>query len=210
MTDYPTNSHRSKVDLPEQEKIQQVTSGATVRRKRGLARQFKETFIQGDARTAVSFVVLETIVPSIKDMLFEAFESGMRALIYGDDAKKRASGAGQGYSGLGHVAYNRMAQAASGPRGAERVLSRQSRARHDFGEIVIQSRDEANDVIDRMFDILSRNGMVSLADLYALVGVRSEMTDMKWGWTALQGSKAVRNRQGSYQLYLPEPVELGG
>lgn len=208
MQEFPTNSHNAPVTPERQEKVQQVTSGATVRRKRGVARQFKETFVQGDIRTAVSSVALEILVPSVKELVFEMFETGMRALIFGDDAKRRPSSVNSGYANLGHVAYNRMATPAVGAPSAERVLSRRARARHDFGEIIIHSRDDANEVIDTMFDIVSRYGQVSIAALYEMVGVQSAMTDMKWGWTNLQGSKAVRNRQNEYQLQLPEPVEL--
>lgn len=202
------NSQKAPGPPEPKEKIQQVTSGATVRRKRNLGRKFKETFIQGDARTAVSSVFFDIMIPSMKDMLFDAFESGVRSLIYGEDAKKRSTAASSGYAGLGHVAYNSMAKTAPSRPTEQRVLSRRARAHHDFGEIIIPSREEAEMVLDRMFDVINRFGSVSVADLCELTGIQSAMTDMKWGWTNLEGSKAIRTRQGGFLLDLPVPEQL--
>jgi len=88
------------------------------------------------------------------------------------------------------------------------MLSRASRARHDFADIVIPSQREANEVIDRLFDLLSRYGSASVADLYELTGIQSNHTDMKWGWTELPGARAARLRDGTYLLELPEPQPL--
>lgn len=207
MQDFPANSSKVRATPEPKEKIKQVTSAETVRRKKGLGRQFKETFIGGDARTAVEYVVFDIVIPSVKDMMFDAFESGIRTLIYGENAKKR-SGASSGYNGLGHVAYNRMSTSTNVKTSQPRTISRRSRARHDFDDVVIPSRQEAEEVIDQLFDLVSRFGSASVADLYELTGVQSSHTDMKWGWTELRGAKAVRLRQGGFLLDLPEPEAL--
>jgi hypothetical protein len=106
------------------------------------------------------------------------------------------------------VAYNRYAQPSTTSASSPRTLSRRSRARHDFDELIIPSRQEAEEVIDRMFDLLSRYGEVSVADLYELTGIQSSHTDMKWGWRELRGTKAIRLRQGGFLLDLPEPEPL--
>src|SRR3954454_10116741 len=88
-------------------------------------------------------------------------------------------------------------------------MSRRARARHDFDEIVLESRGEAEEVIDRMYDLLSRYDSVSVADMYELTGIQSAHTDQKWGWTDLRGSTVTRTRAGGYLLDLPEPQPLG-
>ncbi len=74
--------------------------------------------------------------------------------------------------------------------GPQRMLSRASRARHDFSDLIIPSRQEAEEVIDQLFEVMSRHGSVSVADLYELTDIQSSHTDMKWGWTNLRGAKA--------------------
>ena len=89
------------------------------------------------------------------------------------------------------------------------MLSRAARTRHSFDEIVIPSRQEAEEVLDRMYDLLSRYGSVSVADLYEMTGIQSTHTDIKWGWEALTGSRVSRLRAGGYLIDLPEPQPLG-
>jgi hypothetical protein len=90
-----------------------------------------------------------------------------------------------------------------------RTLSRGSRARHSFDEIVIQSRPEAEEVLDRLYDLISKYELARVSDLYSLTGFESSHTDYKWGWTELTGSGVSRVRSGGYLLDLPEPEPLG-
>lgn len=211
MQDFPANSAKARArseGSPQDQrpkKIEQVTSAGAVRRKRGIGRQFKETFVGGSARMAFDYMILEVVIPSVKDMLTEAMQSGIEKLIYGDARPRRGMSVPSSYSGLGHVNYQGMS---SNKLPTTRTLSRGSRTRHDFGEIVIQSRQEAEEVIDRMFDVLSRYGTVTVADLYDLTGIQSGHTDTKWGWTSLRGAKASRMRNGGFLLDLPNPESL--
>jgi hypothetical protein len=204
--DFPSNSETSKKGGQDGKHISPVVSGSAVRRKRSLRKQFKETFVSGDARTAISYVLFDVLLPAAKDMVVEAGSQGIEKLIFGD-SKQRRRGATPPYSGpYGNIAYNRYS---SGSRlsGPERALSRQSRARHSFDEIVLDERAEAEEVIDRLFDLVSRYDAATIADLYELVGLSSAHTDNKWGWTDLTGAGVTRVR-GGYLLDLPDPEPL--
>lgn len=215
MQDFPANSQKAKThsDIPGErpEKIERVTTAETVRRKRKLGHQFKETFIGGSARMAFEYMLTDVVVPAIRDTLAEAIQGGIERLIYGDTRPRRGGGVSS-YSNVGHVNYQRMGSPnRGGPPPAtqqNRILSRQSRARQSFDELVIQTRVEAEEVIDRMYDLLSRYGMVTVAELYELTGVQSSHTDHKWGWTELRGAKVARLRSGGFLLDLPEPEAL--
>jgi len=212
MDPFPPNSQKARRPPEGPKKIERVTSAEAVRRKRGLGRQLRETFIGGNARTAAEYMLIEVVVPAVKDTVAEALQSGIEKLIYGDarPPRGRSSPPPTSYSNVPHVNYQRMS---SGPpnvaRPQQQQLSRRSRTRHDFDELVIQSRAEANEVLDRMFDILSRYDSVSVADLYELTGIESSHTDHKWGWTNLRGTKVVTLRSGGYVIDFPEPEPLG-
>lgn len=213
MQDFPGNStqkakDRSDVPSPEERpKIERITSAVPERKKRGLGRKFKETFISGSARDTVEYVITDTIVPGIRDMVFDAFEGGLQRLIYGESSRTRRPAASSAYSSLPRVNYQSMSKAP--PAYPEpRALSRRSRSRHDFGEIIIESRAEASEVVDTMYEILSRHGDVKISDLYDMTGIETSHVDHKWGWTALPGAKYVRTRDGRFALDLPEPVLL--
>lgn len=199
--EFPPNSEASKKN------VERVTSGDVVRKKKSLRKQFSETFVAGDMKTAVRYVMFDVLLPAAKDMVVEAGSAGIEKLIFGDSRRRRGASAPQ--SGpTGYVSYNRYSgPMTSGLNAAQRVMSRQGRARHDFDEIVLDQRVEAEEVIDRLFDLVSRYESATVADLYELVGLASSHTDHKWGWTDLRGAGVSRIRDG-YLLDLPDPEPL--
>lgn len=211
MQDFPANSAKAKarseepspVDRP---KIEPITSATQARRKRGLGRKFKSAFIEGDARMAVRSTTEDVVIPMIRDMLFEAMQSGFSKLIFGDSRMRRI-GAPPSYSNVGRVNYQGMAQSTTKPP-EPRMLSRQARTRMDFRDLIIPNRPEAEEVLEQLFEELSRYGAVSVGTLYALTGIQSSHVDQKWGWTNLRGSKIARLSDGTYVLDLPDPISL--
>lgn len=207
--DFPPNSKKAKEDTREESKrVERVTSADAVRRKKSLGKQFRETFVGGDAKTAMHYVVFHVLIPAAKDALAEAGASGIEKLIYGEArAKRNRSGPSSGAQG--YVSYNRMGMGMGDDRPPlPHSISRKARARHDFDEIVLASRTEAEEVIDRLFDLVSRYDAATVGDLYELTGLESSHTDNKWGWTDLRGSSVGRIRTGGYLLNLPDPEPL--
>ena len=203
-SEFPPNSEASKKVRTEQKDITPVVSSGAVRRKKSLRKQFTETFVVGDAKTAVRNSLFDIMLPAARDMIVETLQQGIEKLFNGDSRKRGSTSPQAGPTG--YVSYNRYAMGgrSSGP---SRAISRQARARHNFDEIVMDDRVEAEEVIDRLFDLVSRYESATVADLYELVGLASTHTDHKWGWTDLHGSGVTRIR-GGYLLDLPEPEAL--
>ena len=202
--EYPPNSDTSKEPPQEEKDLKQVTSGTVKRKKKSLRKQFTETFVGGDAKTALHYVVFDVLIPAAKDMIADAGSQGIEKLIFGDSRRRGASPPQAGPTGF--VSYNRYAMG-SRQTAPQRVMSRQARSRHDFDEIILDERGEAEEVIDRLFEVVSRYGSATVADLYELVGLPWSHTDNKWGWTNLQGAGVSRVRSG-FLLDLPEPEPL--
>lgn len=209
MQDFPANSHKAKETAAPREKIKPVTSAKTGgRRKRGVGRQFKETFFKGTAQDVRGFIIEDVVVPAIRDTIHEAIQGGLERLIYGDRVSPRARVRSPLMSQApGHVSYDRISTQQSKPQ--SRTISKSSRVRHEFHEILIPSSQEAHEVLERMYDYLSQYGEVSLAHLYDLTDIEPSHTDLKWGWRSLKGAKALRLRSGEFLLDLPEPEPLG-
>jgi hypothetical protein len=204
--DYPPNSEASKRRAQEEDKnIKRVTSGDPVRRKKSLRKQFSETFIAGDLKSTSQYVTFDVLIPAAKDLIVETFERGLEKLFFGDSRRRGGSTPPQA-GPTGMVSYNRYAMQ-NRQTGPQRTISRMARSRHDFDEIVLESRAESEEVIDRLFEVVSRYGSATVADLYELVGISGTHTDNKWGWTDLRGAGVSRVR-GGYLLDLPEPQPL--
>lgn len=200
--EFPPNSETAKKN------IERVTTGEVTRKKKSLRKQFSETFVAGDMRTAVRYMMFDVLLPAAKDMVVDAGSAGIEKLIFGDSRRRRGSTPPQA-GATGYVSYNRYSSPGPQPMGSglSRAISPRARARHDFDEIVLDSRSEAEQVIDQMFDIVSRYEVATVADLYQMVGLGSSHTDHKWGWTDLRGSGVSRIRDG-YLLDLPDPEPL--
>ena len=77
----------------------------------------------------------------------------------------------------------------------------------EFDDIILATRDEAESVLNRMYDLLGDYKMVTVAELYTMVGISGDFTNENWGWRNLQSAKIRRVRDG-YLIDLPRPEEL--
>lgn len=200
--DYPPNSKMKSA--PPEKKVERVTSVEATRRKKSLGKQFRETFVVGDTKSATRYVVFSVLIPAAKEAMVDAGRDWIERLVFGESHGKRR---GPPSGATGYVSYNRMGtNANSAP--PERSMSKRARSHHDFDEIVLSSRSEAENVVDRLFEIVSKYEVATVADLYDLVGLASTHIDHKWGWTDLRGSVVSRIRNQGYLLDLPEPEPL--
>lgn len=215
MEDYPSNSQRKPPNegapKPQEKRVERVTEGEVQRRKKPLGRRFAETFMGGDARSVGGYVMFDVLIPALRDTVVDTFTTGIERMFYGD---RTPSSTRRGYRSSGpggYVAYNRYAPTRpyrpGEPRDEPRNISRRARASHDFDEIILSSRVEANEVLERLFDLIDRYEAATVEDLYEMVGINSDYTDKKWGWTEIRGANVSRTRSG-YLLNLPKPVPL--
>lgn len=212
--DYPSNSQRvtSRDDAPkaESKKVEKVTTGEVIRRKKTLGKRFSETFVGGDARGVWSYVAVDVIVPAIKDTVADAFTQAVERMLFGDSRSVRRRGSSY-HGSNGHFNYqSRYSPSSSirqGSRDEPRGISRRARATHDFDEIVLTTRVEAEEVIEHLFELVSRFDQATVEDLYDLVGITGNYTDRKWGWTDIRGAGVTRVK-GGYLLDLPRPDPL--
>lgn len=206
MDEFPANSqtrNAPKRDAGEKD-IQRVVSGEVTQRKQPLGKRFKEAFIGDDSGSVWGYVFLDVMIPAAKDMVSDAVSTGVERMLFGEH--RSPSSRARRSSIPGYTPYNRFSQ--PGTRPDPRVdYSRRARATHDFNEIIIDSRVEAEQVIDNLYHIIEKYEVATVADLYELVGIRAAFTDDKWGWTDIRGATVSRVRHG-FLLDLPRPEPL--
>lgn len=212
MENYPSNSHKTKApveDTPEPKKIEAVVTGDVVRRKKPLGKRLVETFIGGDANSVFNYVVMDVLVPAAKDTISDAFSQGIERMLFGDvRSPSRRANRGGTTGTNGYVSYNRMSQPSTRPsRNGLEEFRGSRRSSHDFDDIILATRVEAEEVIDRLFDLVSQYEQVTVADLLELVGQTGSYTDQKWGWTDIRGAGVTKIR-GGYLLDIPKPEAL--
>lgn len=203
---FPSNSknpQRPIADRDEPKKVQRVVEGTAVRRKTPFGRRMTQNLIGGDVQSVWGFMFGEVLIPAARDMIYDAFTGGMERAIFGESTHGRS----RGRRGGGHTPYNRYHQGSRGRDEPRRELSRHARSNHDFDEVVIPSRHEAQEVRDRLAYLCDKYGFATVSDFYELSGLSGQYTDQKWGWTDVMDVTISRSRSG-YILNLPRPEPL--
>lgn len=76
-----------------------------------------------------------------------------------------------------------------------------------FNSIILETRANAEDVLDQMNNIIEVCGCATAKDLFDLVGLESDLSDTKRGWGNLDDATPIKVRDG-YRLKLPDPIEI--
>lgn len=75
-------------------------------------------------------------------------------------------------------------------------------------EVILQSKEDAQSVLDAMHSLLEQYEQVTLADMLELCGIASNYFHTKFGWTELNLNVEIKEVKDGYILDLPAPKEL--
>jgi hypothetical protein len=194
---------------PENEKkVESVITGLAKKQKKSLLKRFTDVMVGGDSKSVGHYVLMDVVVPQLKDMLLEAASGGFEKLIFGE-ARRARYGSRPGVS-RPPTNYARMGNNPIGStmrEARDRPPNPATPRRQEIDDILLATRVEAELVLERLYDLLKEYESVTVSDLYSLVGWSSSYTDQKWGWTSLTGSSVRRTRDG-YILELPATSSL--
>ena len=201
MDEYKPNSHASKreVSLGDKEKVQKVVPGAVKTKKKNEFRKFTDIFIAEDAKNVKSYVFMDVIVPAIKKAIADVVTDGISMLLFGTSKR------GEKSSAASKVSYRSYYDRRDDDR--RTTSSTRTRNAYDYDDIILESRGEAEDVLSRMDELIETYGVVSVADLYDLVGISGNYTDNKYGWSNIRNAEPVRVQDG-YMLKLPKVLPI--
>lgn len=190
--------------------VKKIVKGGAIKRKKTLGSRFREALGGRDGQSITDYLLTEVLAPAFKDMVTDAVIQGVERMVYGEaQQSSRRTGTRRGPVGSSsHIQYNRYSatpRETAGPR----TMSSRGRASHDFGEIELRTRAQAEATIGQMQEFIDRFGHTSVADLYEMVDLDAEFTDEKWGWTDLYGADVRRTRSGTYILVLPRTEPIG-
>lgn len=207
---YPGNSYTQKDrsnDIQSVEsnkpKAKQVASGKV--RKQGIIRKLVRYLVADTVDTARDKVMGEVIIPGVQSLIYDAVVGTMDTVLYGTTERpvggyRRASNGRKG----GRISYDRYYDERNGRKarsGSYRNMPK------DPDEIIMDTREDARDVLEELDYIIQEYGQASIADYYDIVGVTSEFTDNKFGWTSLRGASIKPVRDG-HMIIMPRTERL--
>jgi len=193
--DFPSNAHSKQ----EKKVVKKVITSDVVTRKKSTGKKFLETFIGNDMHSVSSYILYDVLIPAARNTISDVVKNGIDMILFGEKTGSRTTRD----RGTSRVRYDNP----SYNRDDRREMSYKNRSRHNFDDIIIASRGEAEEVLSNLVDLVIDYGQATVSDLYDLVGISEEYTDRKYGWTELRSASVSRVRNG-YLLNLPRPILL--
>lgn len=198
--DFKPNSHKyreEQKEKPERQRLEKVVQGTVKTKKKSEVSKFKDVFIAEDAATIKTYLLTDVLLPALKNTIEDVVTNGIRMLLRGDTAARKSGG------GASKISYDRMYD-----RKDDRPSTNyRNRSVYDYDDVILETRGEAEAVIDRLCEAIDEYGHTSIGDLNDLVGRTGRYTDNNYGWTDLHNARAVRTRDG-YVLDLPRVKPL--
>ena len=196
--DYKSNSHKSKEEpRREEKKIEKVATGKVKTKKKSGANKFTDVFISEDISNVKDYIIYDVLLPAAKKTISEIVSNGIDMILYGETRSKSRSRGSK-------VSYSKYYEDRDDDY---RRTSRRRAVGYDYEDVILESRREAEEVLNRMEDLIDTYAVVSVADLYDLVGISGNYTDNKYGWTNLRTAGIERTRDG-YLIVLPKVKPL--
>ena len=193
MNDIKPNSHKYKTENSEKKKIEPVVkSGAKLRKKNEL-QKVAGSIISEDAKSVKSYILMDVLVPAIKDAIEDIVTNGIRMLLRGDTSARRNGPSG----GISHISYNKAYDR------RDRSSLDRPRGVMDFDDLILPTRYEAEEVLRSLDDLIETYRIVSVADMYEAAGIRDfEYTARNYGWKDIRRAEVVHVKNG-YWLKMP-------
>jgi hypothetical protein len=203
MDDFQGNSDAAKRPLDKdsfdhQKKVETVTNNVTVKKENDFDK-FKKHFFAEDAKAVGGHVLNYVVVPGLQKILSDIVKQGIDWLIYGSKGSSRPDG-------VGNVSYSRYYTSPVQPQ--QQQQPQQRIGTYYVNDVLFNERQDAEEVLLKMNEAITKYGMVSVADFYDMIGQHGAYTDQKYGWFDLRQADVVRNGDG-YSIYFPKvrPIE---
>ena len=217
--EYPSNSNNKRLNpgVPISEPARKLSAAAEIESSRAInpvakgrlkkdstAKKVAKSMIKVDGHQIKDFVFGEVLIPTLKDAVYKIVTNGLSMVLF--DRVDGPKGSRSDLSGT-RISYSGYYRGDS-PR--ESRSDRYSR-RESFvpdGQIVYTTRQEAEDIIDGMADIIDQYGQVSIADMYDLSDVSAPPhTYNRYGWRTVRDFY-TRHTADGWVIVTPRAIVL--
>lgn len=203
---YSGNSNRDKQqEGPGEKKVEKVIEGTAIQRKKPIGRRIAENFTGADAKSVGHYVLFQVVLPQLKDLIYDVGSSALQRSLFGENGTKGYSSQSRG---RGYTPYNSISSSATPKQMPQN--KQQTASSDEFGEIILEDRGAAQNVMDKMGNLIETYGMASVSDLKGSVGITGAFTDEKFGWLHMGGTdiRRIGGQQPGYLLIFPRPELL--
>ena len=211
----PNNSDRGAKDPKSDEEVEDkkklkpiVKKGNVAKKKRTLVDKFKDAFL-GESENLGDYIMYDVLVPAFRDTISD-MGFGVIERLFGNG---RSGGRSRGDSrivrdrGKSYVSYNSVQndnrRGGGSSREDKRDFDKNSRAGHNFENVVFTNKWEAEDVLSHLAELTVEYGEATVRAFYELSNIEADYTDDRYGWTSLREAYVDRTRDGHVIMFPP-------
>lgn len=195
---FPSNSLNAQIQRDDEPKkiVRQVATGKRV----------SKSVVASTIRSVGNYVLFEILIPAAKNTMSDMINNATDMFLFGEPKTRRRDRERSGP----RVSYTNYFDR---DRDRDYIYDRDrrdrlyGRSRFNSDEIILPSRDDANEVIQSMFEVFDQYNAVTVSEFLELVGLPDEYTDRNYGWTNLRDVEVRRFRDG-WIIDLPNPRPL--
>lgn len=201
-------------DVPDKDHhLPQITQQGAKKQKQSVEKKLRNIFISDDADNVGDYLIWGVIVPAIQGMLQDAGHG----IVDGIFGRRGSSGRSYDYHDYSrrrrryddepsYRTSRRSDRERSKDRDRDYEYERRRSSKNNT-EVLFNTRSDAEEVRDTLFEVIEKYGFASVSDINELCGFKDDYTDRKWGWRNLNRS-SIRSTRDGYLLELPIPESL--
>ena len=177
--------------------VKGVVNGKPANKEKSLFKKITDTFSAGNIHDARDYVIRDVLIPGLLDILYDGITRGVGRIIYGEKGSsvRNNNGRGVNYNGIRRLSDGETLRRTKNETSVVGV--------YDYNEIELETKADADRLLDSMCEYLEIHDIISVADMYSMANYKSgDYTDNNWGWDSLAGSHVKRTSDG-WTLVLP-------
>lgn len=172
-----------------------VTGNITVKKDGWWSRTCRELFAVQDSKSLLGFLRTDVLIPAVKRVTYDLVTSAIDMLLYGGNAPANKNN---------YNSYNRVNYAGQYKSSAPKPNVISGTDVFAFEKIMFSSKRDALAVLDQLYTILDRYGIVTVAQFYDSANyITDNHQANKFGWMDLSGAEVVRDFSGDFYIKLP-------
>lgn len=179
-----------------------VSKGSVIKKKKSVIDKFKESFL-GESENLGDYIMYDVLIPAFRDTISDMGFGVIERMFGNGRTRSGRSSSIVRDRGRSYVSYNSNDSRRGGGRDDKRDLDRNSRARHDFDNVLFTNKWEAEDVLAHLVDMIVEYGDVTVRSFYELSNMEAEYTDDNYGWTNLRDAYVNRSKNGYVIVFPP-------
>src|SRR4051812_15961460 len=160
--DYQSNSRKNKEKKEKPDKIDPIVTGPVIQKEKTIGRKFKDIFFGGDFRTSIAHVGGDVFLPALRQLAYDIVVEGVKGVLFGESGYRRRGPVDY----RSHIQYNTpRALPRPDPRTSPVIAQSTTRIpdqrpyrvatpQREMNQIILYSRNEAENVLERLTDII--------------------------------------------------------